>query len=166
MTRRLFVKDAGHERGFSIVEVGIALAIMSVLVVGVIISQGFRESARVSNTVRQILDIQKAAYQYSYRYRRGLDYSGLSNAELLASGGATINTSKPLYDAPLETAWGQPVTLAQDPADRTYFIMTIPVPDGNIKADLKASVAGVGQDVSSPTAFEVKLRLRGRPEGM
>jgi prepilin-type N-terminal cleavage/methylation domain-containing protein len=156
-----------RQRGFSLVELGIVTAVISVLVVTVLMARGFRDSALVSNTVRQLIDIQKAAYQYSYRYNQGLNYVDISNAELLAGGTATHNKNNPLYDRPLETAWNhQAITIVVDPDDNTYFRITIPVPDITIKTDLLASLKGIGEDLSPDDSATVVIKLRGRPEGM
>ncbi len=61
-------------RGFSLVELGIVLAVIAILAVVVISSAGYFRAARERTAVELVLTIRKASQQFSLRHRKGLSY--------------------------------------------------------------------------------------------
>lgn len=67
-------------RGFSLVELGIVIAVMAVLVGVVIGGMGFANAAKRSKALDQVLTLRKAAREYAMRHQNGLSY-GVSTAQ-------------------------------------------------------------------------------------
>ena len=69
-----------RRRGFSLVEMGIVIAVISVLVAVVIGGMGFIGAAKRSKTIDLVLTLRKAAREYAMRHNNGLKY-GVSTAQ-------------------------------------------------------------------------------------
>jgi prepilin-type N-terminal cleavage/methylation domain-containing protein len=96
-----------RRRGFSLVEMGIVIAVISVLVAVVIGGMGFANSAKKSKAVDQVLMIRKAAREYAMRHQNGLRY-GASAA--IAPGNVSLNNlqSENFLNGKVVTPWEDP----------------------------------------------------------
>lgn len=95
-------------RGFSLVEMGIVIAVIAVLVGVVIGGMGFISAARKSKALEQVLTIRKAAREYAVRHQNGLRY-GVSTAQNDPAN-VTLKAlmSEQFLNGKVTTPWGDP----------------------------------------------------------
>ena len=73
-----------RRRGFSLIEVGIVLAVIAVLAAVVVTGAGFIRASKEQTTVTLVLSIREAARQFSIRNLSGLSY-GTSASQALGN---------------------------------------------------------------------------------
>jgi type II secretory pathway pseudopilin PulG len=136
-------REASLELGFSLIELGITMAVIVVLTTSVFVARGFLESARVSNAARQVNTIRRAAKIYADRYKNGLNYSEISSDKLLGGGADGIKILETL-DSP----WKERVEVDPIGAGDTFRI-TIKTPDKATCESLRDSLNAMKIDVSA-----------------
>ena len=111
--------------GFTIIEVGIVVAAIAILAIGVMTLRGFKSSAKVGATIQMVKTLQEASRAWAERYRSSASFSGI-NLQVL-------------YDDDLvqtvRTPWGDVPNLTADGSSE-YIEITVEVPDRTIGDDL------------------------------
>jgi prepilin-type N-terminal cleavage/methylation domain-containing protein len=100
------------QRGFTFLELGIALAIVTVLMGALLMMRGFVEAARQQSALQLVVGIRDGARQWSKRNRGGLDYLSLPSNE-----GTTEDPPSGLPGISFErmrTAWGRATIAAHN----------------------------------------------------
>ncbi len=106
-----------NQRGFSLVELAIGLAIITVLILAISLSAGLRDNARVQSAAQSIQTLRLAAESYLSAGR--LNYGGLSIASL--KSGSLLPTA---FDASASNPWGGSYDIAPT-GDKTKFDITL-----------------------------------------
>lgn len=104
-----------RRRGFSLVELGIVIAVIAVLAAVVIGGMGFANAAKKSRAVDQVLTIRKAAREYAMRHQKGLRY-GVSTGNDPANVNLLALQSEQFLNGKVHTPW-------EDPRDATAIIV-------------------------------------------
>jgi Tfp pilus assembly protein PilE len=74
------------ESGFTVLELGIAVGVMAVLMIGVIGSRGYVLASRIGATVQMVDTLRKTSRAYAERHNSSASFSGVSLASLEADG--------------------------------------------------------------------------------
>jgi prepilin-type N-terminal cleavage/methylation domain-containing protein len=122
-------------RGFSLLELGMVLAVIGVLVAAVLTGRGFVNAAKMGSAGKLLESLQKSGRVWSERERAGLDFNGISAGVL------------PGVPPGLETPWGASgaeaitVSSTSDPsgscAAETCMRTCIQVPDAQTCASIR-----------------------------
>ncbi len=107
-----------QKSGFSLVELAIGLAIITVLILSISLSSGLRDNARVQSAAQSIQTLRSAAESYLTTGRlnyAGLSISSLKSGSLLPAG----------FDAAASNPWGGAYTIAPSSSDSTKFSITL-----------------------------------------
>lgn len=104
-------------RGFSLMELGIVLAVITILAVLVVGGAGYFKAARQRMAVDLVLTIRKAASQFALRHQKGLAYgvsinqndpANVTMAGLRAQGFLPVNAATPWGDQNIQLSpWDQ-----------------------------------------------------------
>ena len=103
-----------NKRGFSLVELAIGLAVVTILILGVSVSAGIRDNARLQSAATSVKSIRCAAE--NYLTNGNLDYSNLTVAEL-----KKVNLLPGNFDPTKSNPWGGSFTVGPNTADKTRF---------------------------------------------
>ncbi len=135
-----------HERsggrpgaGFTIIEIGLILAVLGVLVSGVIVMAGFISSSKVGSAIQMVNTIQNAAREYAKRKNYSLNFNGVTKATLQAE-----HLLPDPFESPFDTAVS--ITPEGIPADRIRIQFSVPKREACI--DLRAAVSTMAQWIS------------------
>lgn len=112
------MRRLNQEKGFSLVELAIGLAIITVLILAVSLSSGLRNNARVQSAAQSIQALRSAAE--SYLTTGKLNYEGLNMANLKAGNLLPAN-----FDALASNPWGGGFDIAANTVDNTQFDITL-----------------------------------------
>ncbi len=139
----MFLKS---NKGFSLVELAIGLAVVTVLVLAVSMSSGLRDNARLQSAVNSVQTLRSAAENYLVSGK--INYSGLSvdslkTAKILpgAFSGAGVNP------------WGGNFTVAPS-ADPTRFNIALT----NVGADDSKKLSDYFKNNASATDFDAEKK--------
>jgi prepilin-type N-terminal cleavage/methylation domain-containing protein len=113
------------QNGFSLVELAIGLAVVSVLILAISLSSGIRDNARVQSAANSIQTMRSAAEGYLASGR--LNYTGVNVATL-----KTNNLLPTNFNATNSNPWGGSFTVAPDAASPTRFniaLSSVPTTD-------------------------------------
>lgn len=105
-----------HPRGFTLIELGIVIAVVIILAASLLVSVGFTETARVANAAKFVRTLRDAAQAYSQRMNNSASYAGLSAAALVAQG---------LLPAEAATPWQQAFAVQGGPQNTVNVRMCV-----------------------------------------
>lgn len=105
-------------RGFSLVELAIGLAVITILILAVTVSAGVRDNARIQSTANSIQTLRSAAENYLVTGK--LNYSGMTIDVLKEDKLLPGN-----FSGTAANAWGGDFTLAANGSDNTRFDVAV-----------------------------------------
>lgn len=103
------------KKGFSLVELAIGLAVITILILAISASAGIRDNARVQAAANSIETLRSAAENYIVSTGE-MDYSSLTVAALQANNLLSAN-----FDATKSNPWGGSFSVAPNAANSTHF---------------------------------------------
>ncbi|MBI3601868.1 MAG: type II secretion system protein [Candidatus Omnitrophica bacterium] len=103
-----------NKKGFSLVELAIGLAVITVLVLAISVSAGIRDNARVQSAVDSVHALRSAAE--NYLSTGSLDYSNITIAVL-----QTANLLPANFNPTKSNPWGGDFSIGPNTADNTHF---------------------------------------------
>jgi len=125
-------------------EVGIGLACVTMLAVGVLMARGFINSSKADATVQSVKTLQRYAFAWSERVRFAKGYGGGSDADKQLS---MENLSRAgLITKEVTTGWGENMTIRPFPLGVTTdeFEITFCVPNTEMSTDMTRLLNGMG----------------------
>ena len=153
MTRSELEKRCGS--GFTLIELGMVMAVIAILSMAVLYMRGYREAAKNAAAMGTIDTLQKAAREWAARNNASQSFTGLTFAAMCGATG--------FVDCGAKTPWNDTPTIVTA-ADSTYFEITIDAHDAEAAADLYNSLkerAKGGYVTVSPPAGTV-VTVTGR----
>lgn len=108
------MKTKSANTGFSLVELAIGLAVVTILILAVTASAGIRDSARVQSAASSIQSLRSAAENYLSTGKlnyKDLTVKALQDAKLLPQNFKGVGTNP----------WGGDFILGPNPSDQTHF---------------------------------------------
>jgi prepilin-type N-terminal cleavage/methylation domain-containing protein len=102
-------RKSSNPRGFTLLEVGIVIAVVAVLAAMVLLARGFRDSARAHNALQLLKSIRDGAQKWAQRNNAGLHYAGIS-AAVTANGWATL----PGVPSGIQSPWNDATVRIQE----------------------------------------------------
>jgi len=127
-----------RQRGFSLIELGIAIGVVGVLSGVVLMTRGFIDNGRLVATLQTVDTLRKAGREYATRKNGGRDFAGVSVSRLRTEG--LVHGSGAL----LEGAWGDLVTINPKAGDTTWMRISACVPSLDLANDLKGRLDKIG----------------------
>ncbi len=127
-------------RGFTLLELGMVIAVIAVLSTVILMGRGYFDIAKVGTTVELVDSIRRAGRLWSERNRGGVSFAGIDLNAI--TSGAT-----PLLRPPLQTPWNGAVTLgaANDPDGQpTFMRIDVCTPTDMLGDDLEAQINRFG----------------------
>ena len=103
-----------NKGGFSLVELAIGLAVVTILILGISVSAGIRDNARLQSAANSIYSIRSAAENY-------LSNGNLSYANLTFAALKTANLLPSSFSATSSNPWGGNFTLGPNGSDNSHF---------------------------------------------
>ncbi len=107
-----------NKKGFSLVELAIGLAVITILILAISVSAGIRDNARVQSAANSIRTLRSAAE--NYLSNGNLNYSSISIANLqtanLLPGGFSATSTNP---------FGGNFSIASNVSDNTRFDISL-----------------------------------------
>ncbi len=123
-----------HERGFTLAELAVVLAVVAVLSGTVLLGRGFVQQARASNAAALVDTLRKASRAYAERLNGGRDFADVSIAALQSAG---------LITNPFAGPWPGTVTVsANNPP--TSLTVHLCAPNTYLAQDVAILVASMG----------------------
>lgn len=104
-----------NKKGFSLVELAIGLAVITILILAISASAGIRDSARVQAAANSIETLRSAVENYIVT-TGSMDYSGLSVSAL-----QTNNLLPKNFSATNSNPWGGSFSVVPNTTDSTHF---------------------------------------------
>ena len=101
-------------RGFTLIELAIGLAVLTVLILAISMSSGIRDNARAQSAAQSVQALRSAAESYLATGR--LNYTGMDIAALKASNMLPAN-----FNGSGTNPWGGDYVIAADASDPTRF---------------------------------------------
>jgi len=103
-----------NNQGFSLVELAIGLAVITILILGISVSAGIRDNARVQAAANSIQTLRVAAENY-------LSNGNLSYANLNVTALQTAKLLPANFSAVKTNPWGGDFAIAANAGDNTHF---------------------------------------------
>lgn len=103
-----------RKNGFSLVELAIGLAVITILILAVSISAGLRDNARIQSASTSIRTLRTAAE--NYLSNGNLNYAGISVTNL-----QTANLLPANFNPTSTNPWGGNFSIAPNTVDNTHF---------------------------------------------
>lgn len=103
-----------HKQGFSLVELAIGLAVITILILAISVSAGIRDNARVQSAANSIQSLRAAAE--NYLSNGNLNYSGMSIDVL-----KDANLLPASFNAANANPWGGGFSIIPNASDATRF---------------------------------------------
>ena len=110
MNKRRF----NSNKGFSLVELAIGLAVVTILILAISMSAGIRDNARVQSAANSVQTLRAAAENYLVSGKinyAGMTVDGLKTEKLLPDG----------FNASQSNPWGGNFDVAANASDNTHF---------------------------------------------
>lgn len=120
-----------NNKGFSLVELAIGLAVITVLVLAISMSSGLRNNARIQSATQSIQTLRSAAE--SYLTIGHLNYAGLSIDNLKKGNLLPSN-----FDATKANPWGGSYTVGANGSNNTQFNIVLSTVNKDDSAKLLA----------------------------
>ena len=137
-----------NNKGFSLIELAIGIAVVTILILGVAASGGIRDNARIQAAAGSVRTLRSAAE--NYLSNGNLNFSGLSVAALQSTNLLPIN-----FDPTNSNPWGLSFGIAPNSSDNTRFDITMNVPKKSqadkLSTYFKSSAASSAYDESKAT---------------
>ncbi len=111
-------RSIASQEGFSLVELAIGLAVLTVLILSISVSSGLRDNARVQSAANSVQTLRTAAE--SYLASGNINYAGMSVD--------VLKTAKVLPDgfvASKTNPWGGDYNVVANTADKTRFDISL-----------------------------------------
>jgi hypothetical protein len=149
----------GGTRGFSLIELGIAIGVIVTMTIVVMSVRGFLESAKIGAAVTMVDTLQKASRAWSERKANSTGF--------LATDGTPVSVQA-LQDEllipgtnPTEflTPWDTAVAVAPTGAQNDRIIISFSVPTAPSATDCVTALQKMGT-ATNPTATSVELNTR------
>ena len=103
-----------NNRGFSLVELAIGLAVITILILAVSVASGIRDNARIQSAANSIQTLRSAAENFVTN--GNLNYANLTVAAL-----QTANLLPAGFDASASNPWGGSFSVGPNASDNTRF---------------------------------------------
>ncbi len=103
-----------NKKGFTLVELAIGLAVITILILAISVSAGIRDNARLQSAANSVRSIRSAAENY-------LSNGNLNYANLTFTALQTANLLPASFVAAKSNPWGGDFALEPNAADNTRF---------------------------------------------
>ncbi len=103
-----------NKKGFSLVELAIGLAVITILILAVSVSAGIRDNARIQSASTSVRTLRTAAE--NYLSNGSLNYAGISVVNL-----QTANLLPASFSPTNTNPWGGSYAIAPNSSDNTHF---------------------------------------------
>ncbi|OGQ80136.1 MAG: hypothetical protein A2289_12965 [Deltaproteobacteria bacterium RIFOXYA12_FULL_58_15] len=137
-------------RGFTLIELGVAIAAVAVLATAVIATRGFIASSRVGASVQMVQTLQRAARAYSERKHNSLSFEDVCVENLIGEGLLSPGVASP---------WDTTPQVFPAPGNEE-IIITFRVPDRPTEDDCTNALKKMGDVQTVPGTNIVRLLTR------
>ena len=126
-----------NNKGFSLIELAIAVTLLSILVGAVVVGGGMTTKMKISHESDTVNTLLTAAKNYLNASQT--TYTGVSVAVLQGTGGTTPVYLPTTFNAATGNSWGGAYTVAADATPTNVDISVVGVPDAQTAALLTAN---------------------------
>ena len=113
------VASRSRPHGFSLIELGIAIAVIAVLASVVLLGAGYIRAAKTRNAIEMVSTLRSAAKQFAMRKNNGLTYYNVRGNPPLSTAANTKNLKDHmLISQDLKTPWDGAVSI--EPEDSAH----------------------------------------------